>query len=205
MTIPLKVLRRALACLAVFALGCACVPAALALELRVAPKALERTLQRELFNAPDGRYYLRGDRNAACFVYIDQPSVAFKDDRIVVHVHTHSRLGAGVLGRCVGLAFETEADVSVLPDAENESIGFRDARIDRLTGNRELDFFVIPFLSRKLPAKMRLDAADVLRESLKRSHDTTGYQVALDSLKVHSMVVEKNVMTVDLDGALSIQ
>ena len=175
-----------------------------AIELKVSSGALERTLKQQLFNGPEGRYYLRGDANSACFVYVDNPSVLFKDDRVIIHVHTHSRLGAGMFGKCVGVGFNTEADVSVLPDAEGESIGFRDARIDRFTGNKELDFILVPFLSRKLPANMKLNALELLRTALGRSRESTGYLVALDALKIHSMLVTKDRLTVDLDGDLHV-
>ncbi len=175
-----------------------------AIELKVSAAALERTLKEQLFNAPDARYYLRGDRNSACYVYIDQATVSFQDDRVVVHVSTHSRLGAGVFGKCVGVGFNTMADVSVVPEAEGESIGFRDARVDRFTGNKELDFLLVPFLQRKLPASMKLNAAELLRAALAKSKDSTGYNVALDSLKVHSMLVSKDRLTVDLDGSLHV-
>ncbi len=175
-----------------------------AIELKVSTGALERTLREQLFTGPEGRYYLRGDANSACYVYVDNPSVRFQNDRVVVHVHTHSRLGAGMFGKCVGLGFNTEADVSVIPNAEGEVIGFREARIDRFTGNKELDFILVPFLSRKLPGSMKLNAAELLRTALTKSKDSTGYIVALDSLKVHSMLVEKDRLAVDLDGQLHV-
>ena len=188
-----------------FTLGmCLLTVEARAVELKVSATALERTLKRQLFTEADGRYYIRGDANAACYVYVDQPGVVFKDDRVVVHVHTHSRLGAGMFGKCVGLGFNTEADVSVIPEAQGETIGFRDARIDRFTGNKELDFILLPFLSRKLPANMRLNAADLLRAALSRSRDSTGFTVALDSLKIHSMLVMKDRLEVDMDGQLHV-
>ena len=43
-------------------------------------------------------------------------------------------------------ALNTEGDVSVLPDGEGETIGFRDARVERLSESRELNFFLVPFL-----------------------------------------------------------
>ena len=175
-----------------------------AIELKVTAGAMERTLQQQLFNTPDGRYYIKGDGKAACFVYVDQPAVRFQDDRVVIHVHTHSRLGAGMFGKCVGLGFNTEADVSVVPDAEGETIGFRDARIDRFTGNKELDALLIPFLSRKLPQKLKINAAELLRTALSKSRQSTGYEVTLDALKIHSMQVQESTLAVDLDGMLRV-
>ena len=64
-----------------------------ALDVKVSALALERTLKAQLFSGPDGRYYLRGDARSACFVYAESPHVSFKDNRVVVHVHTRSKLG----------------------------------------------------------------------------------------------------------------
>ncbi len=174
-----------------------------AIDLKVSQQAMERTLKQQLFSGPDGRYYLKGNASSACYVYVDEPSVRFQDDRVIVHVKTHSRLGAGMFGKCVGVGFGTEADVSVVPEAEGETIGFRDARIDRLTGNKELDFILVPFLSRKLPGSMKINAADLLRAALAKSKDS-GYAVALENLRIHSMIVEKDHLAVDLDGSLSV-
>ncbi len=192
------------ACLLLLVCACAATVPAHAIELKLTAPAIERTLQQQLFNGPEGRYYIRGDQASACYVYVDQPSVTFKDDRLVVHVHTHSRLGAGMFGKCVGFGFNTEADVSVIPDAEEETIGFREARIDRFTGNKELDALLVPFLSRKVPQKMKINAADLLRSALARSKQATGYDLTLDRLKIHSMLVEKDTVTVDLDGNLRV-
>lgn len=175
-----------------------------AIELKISSHALERTLQAQLFNGPEGRYYLRGDLKSACYVYADKPSVTFKDDRIVVHVHTNSRLGAGMFGKCVGLGYDTVADVSFVPDAEGETIGFRDARIEKFSGNKELDFLVVPFLSRKLPQQMKVNAADILRGLMANSMKQTGYAMKLEKLRIHSMQVQKDELVVDLDGALSV-
>lgn len=175
-----------------------------AIELKVTAAAMERTLQQQLFNTPDGRYYLKGDAKSACFVYVDQPSVRFQDDRVVIHVQAHARLGAGMMGRCVGVGFTTDADVSVVPDAEGETIGFRDARIVRITGNKELDFLLNPFLARKLPQKLKINAAELLRTALARSRQSTGYDLTLDHLKIHSMLVQDATLIVDLDGSLRV-
>ncbi|MBS1815839.1 MAG: hypothetical protein JSS87_13270 [Acidobacteria bacterium] len=175
-----------------------------AIELRISSKALERTLQAQLFNSPEGRYYLRGDIKSACYAYADQPSVSFINDRIVVHVRISSRLGAGLFGKCVGLGYGTQADVSFVPQAEGETIGFRDARIEKFTGNKELDFLIVPFLSRKLPQQMKVNASEMLRQLLQNSQKTTGYAMKLDRLRIHSMQVDKDVLVVDLDGAMSV-
>ena len=44
-----------------------------AVELRVSREALERTLRQQLFSAPDGRFYLKGTTQSACFVYVEDP------------------------------------------------------------------------------------------------------------------------------------
>src|SRR6202167_3632496 len=97
-----------------------------AIEVKVSAQALERTLRAQLFNGPEGRYYIRGNATSACYVYAEEPHVSFKDDRVMVHVRTHAKLGTSLHGACLGVALTTDADVSVFPEAQGESIGFRD-------------------------------------------------------------------------------
>ena len=40
-----------------------------AVEMKVSRQALERTLQQQLFGGPDGRYYVKGNAQSACFTY----------------------------------------------------------------------------------------------------------------------------------------
>jgi hypothetical protein len=181
------------------------VEQARAIEVKVSAAALERTLRAQLFNAPDGRYYMRGDRTTACYVYAEDPHVSFKDDRVVVHVHTKAKLGEGLRGACLGVSLTTDADVSVVPDAEGKSVGFRDARVERLSESPELNFLLVPFLSRKLPAQMKIDAEDLMGKLLSQSVATTGYTLTLDSLKLHSMLVDHGALVVDVDAAMSIE
>jgi hypothetical protein len=176
-----------------------------AIEVKVSAAALERTLRTQLFNSPEGRYYMRGDATTACFVYAEEPRVSFKDDRIIVHVRTRAKLGTSVRGSCLGVALKTEADVSFIPDAEGVSVGFRDARIERLSESKELNFLLVPFLSRKLPSQMKLNAADLMSKLLSQSATTTGYALTLDSLKLHSMLVDHDSLVVDVDADMNVR
>src|SRR5665213_1908522 len=114
--------------------------AASAIEVRISSQALERTLRTQLFNGPEGRYYMRGNINSACYVYADSPQVSFVQDRVVVHVHTRAKLGTSVRGACIGVSLSTNADVSMVPDAQEQTIGFRSARIEKLSESKELNF-----------------------------------------------------------------
>jgi hypothetical protein len=178
--------------------------AARAIEIKVSAQALERTLNTQLFNGADGRYYFRGSATSPCYAYAQEPKVSFKDERIVIHVKTHAKLGEKVGGACLGVGLNTEADVSVIPDAQGESIGFRDPNLDRLSTSREFNFLLIPFLSKKLPQQMKINAADLIRQLLVKSAEATGYDVKLDNLKVHSMQVSGDALVVDFDGDLSV-
>ncbi len=175
-----------------------------AIEVRVSAEALERTLQTQLFNGPQGRYYLRGDANSACYVYAELPHVTFVQERIVVRVHTKAKLGTSVHGTCIGVSLTTNTDVSLIPDAEEESIGFRDARIERLTESKELNFLLEPFLKNKLPAQMKVNAAVLMRQLLSRSAETTGYSLTLSALKLHSLLVEGASLVMDADATLRV-
>lgn len=175
-----------------------------AVEVGVSAAALERTLKAQLFNTPDGRYYLRGDAKSACFVYAEDPHVSFVADRVVVHVHTRAKLGTSVRGTCLGVALTTDADVSFIPEAQGESVGFRDTRLERLSESKELNFLLVPFLSHKLPQQMKIDAAVLIRQLLSRSAETTGYALALTGLKLHSMIVEEQKLVIDLDAQVAV-
>lgn len=175
-----------------------------AIEVKISAQALERTLKAQLFSGADGRYYMRGSATSACYVYAEQPKVTFKEDRVWVHVRTHARLGTGVKGACLGVSLTTEADVSMVPEAEGSSVGFRDARIERASESRELNFLLVPFLSHKLPTQMKVDAAQTMGKLLSQSVSSTGYALTLDSLKLHSMTVDHGALVVDVDAGLSV-
>ena len=176
-----------------------------AIEVKVSAKALERTLRTQLFNGPDGRYYMHGDATTPCSAYAEDPHVTFKDDRVVVHVHTHAKLGKALGGKCLGVSLTTDAEVSVVPEAEGESVGFRDAKIEKISQSSELNFLLEPFLSHKLPSQMKLNAADLMRKLLSQSLASTGYTLTLDSLKLHSMLVDHDELTIDVDAAMSVE
>jgi hypothetical protein len=184
---------------------CAAAPRSRAVELKVSSGALERTLTTQLFAKDGGRFYLRGDAHSGCYVYAESPKVEFAGDRVVVHLHVRARLGTSIHGECLGIGLSRNVDVSVAPVAEGETIGFQDARIDKLSGSRELDALLMPFLMRKVPSSLRVNAATQLRQLLVKSTETTGYDISLDRLLVHSMSVEDGVLLIDLDGDFSVK
>jgi hypothetical protein len=179
-----------------------------AIEVRVTAPALERTLQHQLFNqpGPDGkldRHYLKGSATKGCSVYVDDPRVTFNDDRVVVSVKTHAKLGFGKA--CFGISISTESEVSFIPEAEGESVGFRDAHIDHLSDNKELSLLLEPFLSKKLPQEMKVNAADMMRKLLVKAPDSTGYVLTLTMLKIHSMLIDGQDLVVDLDANFRVE
>jgi len=175
-----------------------------AIELNVSSQALERTLNKQLFTQA-GRYYFKGKPGSACYAYAEDPKVSFNGDRVVVHVKAHAKLGTSLHGACLGVALNTEGDVSVLPNGAGETIGFRDARVEHLSESRELNFFLAPFLQSKLPQQMKVNAAELLRELLSKSMESTGYDMKLDNLKIHSMEVQGPALAVDFDGNVSVK
>jgi len=176
-----------------------------AVEMRVSRQALEQTLLQQLFGGPDGRYYVKGSPKSACFTYDENPQLTFVQDRIVVKVKTHSRLGKPLKGSCIGLSISAPAEVSLAPAAEGETIGFRDARLDQVSDQKQLNFILNPFLSRQVPSSLKVNAADLLRKALAGSAVTAGYKVTLDRLKIHSIQVTGDWLVVDVDGDLSVQ
>ncbi len=178
--------------------------AALATEVRISGKALERTLRAQLFAGPEGRYYMKGDPTSACYVYASDPRISFQGDRILVQVKTRAKLGTALHGSCLGVGLSDLAEVSLVPDAEGETIGFRDARIERISENRELNFLMAPFLKNKLPGQLKVNAAELMRKVLSGSAEKTGYALTLSSLKLHSLMVQGAALVLDVDSNLMV-
>ena len=176
-----------------------------AVELTVSRDALERTLKQQLFNGPDGRYYLKGNAKSGCSISAEDAKLSFVQDRIMVQIKTHARLGRSVGGACLGIALTVPAEVSLLPDAEGESIGFRDARLDKVSDRKEINFVLAPFLRHQVPTSMKVNAADLLRKALAGSAASTGYKVTLARLKIHSIVVQGDSLVVDVDADFNIE
>lgn len=176
-----------------------------AVELRVSRDALERTLKQQLFSSPNGRYYLKGNDRSACYVYAEDPQLRFAADRLVVQVKAHARLGSSVAGACIGIALTLPAEVSLAPDGEGETVGFRDARVDRISEHAELNFLLTPFLGRQVPSGMRVNAADLLKKALEGSTASSGYKVSLERLKIHSVQIQGDDLIVDADGDIRVQ
>ena len=133
------------------------------------------------------------------------PDMPVAEDRIVVSVTTHAKFGKAVKGFCLGIPITIESQVSFVPEAEGESIGFRDARIDHASNNAELNALLEPFLARRLPSELKVNAANLLRTLLVRSPDSTGYTVTLLALDIKTMRVADQVLLVDLDASMKVE
>jgi hypothetical protein len=181
-----------------------------AITLRVSAPALERTLKNQVFTTPPprpdlpNRRYLRGNGTSGCSIFVDSPQVTFAADRILVKVHTHANFGASIRGHCIGVWINTESIVSFIPEAEGETIGFRDARIDKLTDSTELNALLEPFLASHMPQEMKIDAATLMRTMLVHAPGQTGYTLTLTTLTLHSMRVEDDSLLVDLDADIKV-
>lgn len=174
-------------------------------QLTISRDALERTLRQQLFAGPNGIYYLKGGPQSACSITAAEPRLTFDQDRIVVHLKTRAHLGRAVGGSCVGVTLNFPAEVSLAPDAEGETIGFRDARLDKVSDQHEVNFALSPFLRHQVPSSMKVDAADLLRKALANSTASSGYKLTLERLKIHSIVIQGDALVVDVDGDLSIR
>jgi hypothetical protein len=175
-----------------------------AVQLKVSREALQRTLKEELFSGPNGRYYLKGTAQTPCSIYAEDPQLTFVQDRIFVRVKAHARIGTSLHGACIGISLQPTSEVSMAPEGEGETLGFRDARVERISEQRELNFVLAPFLSHQIPASMKVNAAELLRKALEGSTATSGYKVTLDRLKIHSLAIQGDAVVVDVDGDLSV-
>lgn len=180
-------------------------PACHAAQISFTAAALERTVQQQLFSGADGKYYLRGDPQRGCSISVADPHLTFAGPRVVLRVHAVAQIGRSVGGQCVGVRVAEDVDVSMLPTADGEFIGFTDVRLDQMSGSSELNFLLTPFLSRKIPQTLRLNAAGMLRKLLARSNETTGYSMTLDRFAVQSLQVQDDTMRVELNGDLRVE
>jgi hypothetical protein len=110
-----------------------------------------------------------------------------------------------VHGACIGFTLAPTSEVSVAPDGEGETLGFRDARLERISEQRELNFVLAPFMSHQVPSSMKVNAAELLRKALQDSTATSGYKVTLERLKIHSIQIQGDSVIVDVDGDLSVK
>ena len=92
-----------------------------------------------------------------------------------------------------------------MPDAEGETIGFRDASLDKVSDNGEVNFVLAPFLRRQVPSSMKVNAGTLLRKALAGSTASSGYKVTLDRLKIHSIMIQGDTLVVDVDGDMSVE
>ncbi|HEX4285167.1 MAG TPA: hypothetical protein VHZ28_08735 [Terracidiphilus sp.] len=136
-----------------------------AVQLKVDRSALERTLKQQLFSAPDSRYFLKGSPTSACWVYADDAHLRFEQNRILVRIKTHARLGESIRGACVGFSLAPTSEVALEPYGEGETIGFRNAEVIKVSDQRELNFLLGPFLSHQVPSSMNVNAAELLRKA----------------------------------------
>ena len=177
-----------------------------AVELTISRQALERTLKQQLYQRarrpvlPERRRLTR-----RCFIATEDPHLSFEQDRIVVRVKTVARLGTSVGGACLGVSLTLPAEVSLAPDAEGETIGFRDAQLDKVSDRKEINFVLAPFLRGQVPKSMKVNAADLLRKALEGSTASSGYKVNLERLKIHSIQIVGDKLVVDADGDLSVE
>jgi hypothetical protein len=176
-----------------------------AVELKVSREALQRTLRQQLFSGPQGHYFLKGGPQNPCSVYADNAELRFAQDRILVRVKTHARLGEAVGGACVGFSLSPVSEVSLEPYGEGETIGFRNAQVIKVSDRRELNFVLAPFLSHQIPSSMKVNAADLLRKALDGSTASSGYKVTLNRLKIHSIQIQGDDLVVDADGDIGVK
>ncbi|HEX3891687.1 MAG TPA: hypothetical protein VHW46_03865 [Terracidiphilus sp.] len=176
-----------------------------AVELKVGREALQRTLKQQLFAGPDGKYFLKGNAHSSCWVYADDAELRFDQDRILVRVKTHARLGQAVGGACLGFSLAPTSEVALEPYGEGETIGFRNAEVIKVSDRRELNFLLSPFLSHQVPSSMKVNAAELLRKALEGSTASSGYKVTLEKLKIHSVQIQGDDLVVDADGDISVK
>jgi len=110
-----------------------------------------------------------------------------------------------IAGRCIGFPVSMNTVISLAPSAEGETIGVTDARLDRLSDSSELNFILTPFLSRKVPANVKINAATVLRDIMTKSTETSGFPLTLERLEIRQVHTTDKFLIVDYDSDMRIE
>lgn len=71
--------------------------------------------------------------------------------------------------------------------------------------DKELNLLLIPFLCGQIPCSMKVSDSDLLRSALQGSTASSGFEVTLERLKIHSVQLHGDSPIVDADGDLSVQ
>lgn len=161
-------------------------------------------MKASVFATPDGRYYLRGDAHTPCQLYVEDPHLSFANDRILVRVHTGGTYGKQLGGRCLGFHVSMNTTISLAPVANGEIVGVSDAKIDRLSDSSEVNFLLSPFLNRKLPAGIQINAAQMLRKTLTKSTETSGYPLTLERLNFNRVQANDKYLLIDYDSDMRV-
>jgi hypothetical protein len=201
MTLPLKNLSVVITLLVALLTIAAPLPA---LELKASVSALQHTLEQQLFNSPDGRYYLEGHKDHGCSMYAEKPQLHFEGSRIVVNVTIKGAFGKSLFGHCLGVPIRITPQVSVVPAAQGEVIVFQDAHIDHLSQSPEFNAIANSFLKNKLPKSMEVNVAAQLRQLMNDSAKAIGYQFGIVKLDIRTLEVRSSYLFVDLDASLTV-
>ncbi len=177
-----------------------------ALQLTVGAQPLQHALARQLFAAPDGRYYLRGKRDAAgCYLYAEDPQLQFRGDRILLTLHLSGKVGSNAGGVCLGVNWAGNAEISMLPEAQGSVIGFGDVRVERLTGDHTLDRLLQPLLASLVPKSFRVDAGPLVDKLLHTASDRSAATITMRQLAIDLIAVQQNTLHLSLEGEVSIE
>ena len=182
-----------------------CAPVCEAGQFKVSSGALERTLKARLFSTADQRYYLRGDAHSACNLYTENPHLSFFGRPHPGRVHTGGKYGREIAGHCIGFPVSMNTVISLAPNADGETIGVTDARLDRLSDSSELNFILSPFLSHKVPSSIKINAAVMLREILTKSTETSGFPLTLERLDIRQVHATEKFLIVDYDSDMRVE
>ncbi len=181
-----------------------CLPAT-ALELRVAAQPLQRALVRQLFSAPDGRYYLHGTRTSGCYLFAQRPQLSFSGKRVVLQMNLEGKVGREFAGQCFGVHWAGDGRLSMLPQSQGTSIGFTDVRVEQLTNNDAMDKLLGRLIATLAPRSFHVDAAPLVRNMLHHAGTRSGTDMQLDQFVIRDLQVENEMLDAQVDGVITIQ
>jgi hypothetical protein len=164
-------------------------------EIVLEQSAVQKLIVDRLFK-DNGRYYVY---KGACSAYLEYPTVALRDGRVVIRSHLSGRFGAEVGGNCLGVGLASWTVVSGVPSAQGAVVRLGGIRIDDVEDSNTrllLDSGLVP----SLPNAIELDVLKAVRAMLQGASGQI--QTEVQALDIQAVEVVDNKLSVRFDFKL---
>lgn len=172
-----------------------------AVELQLAPSALEKALKAQLFRN-DGKWRL--GKAAPCNdAWFERPSLQIREGRLVLRARFAGHLGAEVMGTCVQGGEPSWVTVSGRPVVGGTVLSLQDVRVDEIE-KPNLRSIAGSLLEAATRSALKVDLQQTLSGMLAQ-RNTAPYAVDLSGLAVHLVDTAPDRLNLSVDFRLSVR